>query len=98
MTTNELKDILAAKLKDEGTYFKKSDIKMQKLTKGYKVTIRDYEHIPFIITLSQDEDFGYVVMVKEMWGNPTIIFKDSSKDYPMYETMLSLGYYIGTRF
>lgn len=54
MTTNELKDILAAKLKDEGTYL--------------------------------------------MWGNSTIIFKDSSKDYPMYETMLSLGYYIGTRF
>lgn len=98
MTTNEMKDILASKLREEGTYFTKSDIRMQQLKKGYKVTIRDYEHIPFIITLEEDDYFGKVVYVKEKWGNTTIIFKDSKKDYPIFETLLSLGYYIGSRF
>jgi len=96
MTTNEIKEILASKLHDEGCYFTKSDISVRKTSTGYKIVIKDYEHIPFKVTLEEDEYFGKCVFVRT--DDETVTFRYSKKDYPMYEAMLSLGYYIGTRF
>jgi hypothetical protein len=93
-----MKDIIAAKLKDEGTYFTKSHISIKTITNGYRITIKDYEHIPFKVILEKDDYFGYEVWVKEELDNQFIIFKTSKKEYPIFETLLSLGYYIGTHF
>ena len=98
MTTNEMKDILASKLQSEGTYFKKSHIKITTRPHGYQVVIKDYEHCPFNIRLEEDEYFGYCVWVKDEWSDEYIIFEDSKKEYKLFEALQQLGYYIGTRF
>ena len=98
MTTNEMKDILASKLRDEGTYFTKSDISIRKTSKGYKVVIKDYEHIPFTITLADDDFFGCCVLIRTPFDEDCVTFRYSKKGYPLFEALLSLGYYIGTRF
>jgi hypothetical protein len=98
MTTNEMKNILASKLASEGTYFTKSHISIRQLKNGYRITIKDYEHIPFKVILEDDDYFGKCVMVKEELDNEIITFKNSKKDFPLFESLLSLGYYIGTHF
>lgn len=99
MTTNEMKNILAEKLHDEGCYFTKSHISITKDQKGYLVVIKDYEHHPFTITTEYDEDyFGYIVSVYSEWHEKNIIFVDNKKDYDFKTALIRLGYYIGTRF
>ena len=98
MTTNELKDILAGKLAAEGTYFTKDDIKATKKGNGFKVVIADYEHIPFAIHMEEDDYFGKIVYVTTPFEEDAITFRCSKKEYPLFEAILSLGYYIGTRF
>lgn len=98
MTTNELKDILAQKLHEEGTYFTKSHIKATKTKNGFKVVIEDYEHIPFAIHMTEDDYFGKVVYVTTPFEESSITFRCSKKEYPLFEAILSLGYYIGSRF
>lgn len=98
MTTNEMKDILATKLQEEGTYFTKSDISITQSTKGYKVVIKDYEHIPFAIHLTDDDYLGHCVYVTTPFEEDAITFRCSKREYPLFEAILSLGYYIGTRF
>lgn len=98
MTVNELKNILADKLQSEGTYFTKKHIHAAKTKTGFKVVIEDYDHIPFTIHLEEDEDFGKCVFVQTPFEEGCIIFRYSKKEYPLYEAILSLGYYIGTRF
>ena len=98
MTTNELKDILAGKLQSEGTYFTKKDIIARKTKNGFKVVIKDYEHIPFTITLEEDDYFGQCVFVQTPFDEECISFRYSKRGYPLFESILSLGYYIGTRF
>ena len=98
MTTSEMKNILFQKLQDEGCYFKKSDISIRQTKEGYKVVIKDYEHIPFTITTEQDEYFGYIVYVNDDFEEKNIIFVDSKKDYDFTSALIRLGYYIGTRF
>jgi hypothetical protein len=93
-----MKSILASKLKEEGTYFTKSHISIRLQKNGYRITIKDYEHVPFTITTEDDEIFGKCVWVKDHWSGEYIIFKTSKTDYPIFEALLSLGYYIGTRF
>lgn len=98
MTTKEMKEILASKLREEGTYFTKSDISIRKTSNGYKVVIKDYEHIPFTITLEEDDYFGQCVFVQTPFEEECISFRYSKRGYPLFESILSLGYYIGTRF
>ena len=98
MTTNELKNILADKLQSEGTYFTKKHIHATKTKAGFKVVIEDYEHIPFTIHLEEDDYFGKCVFVQTPFEEDCIIFRYSKKEYPLFEAILGLGYYIGTRF
>ena len=98
MTINELKSILADKLQSEGTYFTKKDILASRTKTGFKVVIKDYEHIPFTITLEEDDYFGKCVFVQNPFDEECIIFRYSKNEYPLFEAILSLGYYIGTRF
>ena len=98
MTTNEIKQALADKLKAEGTYFTKKDITCRKTKTGYKVVIKDYEHIPFTITLEEDDYFDYCVIITTPFEEDCISFANATYDYPIWTSILSLGYYIATRF
>ena len=101
MTTNEIKTTLAEKLHDEGTYFTKSDISVKSTKSGYRIVIKDYEHIPFTIYMEEDDYFGYCVFIRGMQDYDYVddlVFTYSKKDYPLEEALLNLGYYIGTRF
>lgn len=98
MTTNELKEILANKLQAEGTYFTKSDISARKTKTGFRVVIKDYEHIPFAINLEEDDYFGLCVWVQDAFEGKVIHFSHSKKSYPIEEAVIYLGYYIGNRF
>jgi hypothetical protein len=96
MTTVEMKDLLASKLRDEGTYFKKSDISIRKIADGYKIVIKDYEHIPFILKMTKDEDFGFLTTVYA--DGDCFFFNDSKYEYDEFHAILTIGYYVGTRF
>lgn len=99
MTTNEMKDILASKLKSEGTYFTKSDISIRSIKNGYRIVIKDYEHIPFTIYMEEDDYFGYCVYIRGMQDEyDDLVFTYSKSGYPLEEALLNLGYYIATRF
>lgn len=98
MTTNELKDILAKKLHEEGTYFTKADIKATKKGNVFKVVIADYEHIPFAIHMTEDDYLGKIVYITTPFEEDAITFRCSKKEHPLFEAILSLGYYIGSRF
>lgn len=97
MTTSEMKEILAKKLKDEGTYFTTSYISIRKQGEAYKIVIKDYEHLPFKMSLEYDDYFGYTVWIcNDSFKN--IVFVDSKKEYDIKTALIELGYYIGTRF
>lgn len=98
MNTKEIKELLAQKLHDEGTYFTKSDIKMTKVKNGYKIIIKDYEHIPFILKTEQDEYFGFLTTIYRDDEETYIYFDDSKREYDLFHAILYLGYYIGSRF
>jgi hypothetical protein len=98
MTINEMKSILAQKLASEGTYFTEKHISIRTRTNGYRITIEDYEHIPFNLTLEEDEYFGKCVFIGTPFDDESVSFRHSKKDYPIYEALLDLGYYIGSRF
>lgn len=98
MTTNELKEILAFKLREEGTYFTKKHIHARKTKTGFKVVIEDYEHIPFNINIEEDDYFGKCVFIQSPYETEVISFRYSKKEYPLFESILYLGYYIGSRF
>lgn len=97
ITANEIKELLATKLHDEGTYFTKKHISVKQIKNGYAVTIKDYEHIPFTITAEEDEYFGYCVYVRRE-DTKIIYMADSKKAYKWAEAIRYLGYYIGNRF
>ena len=97
MTINDMKEILANKLKDEGAHFTKSDIIIKKQGESYKIVIKDYEHLPFKMSLEYDDYFGYTVWIcNDSFKN--IAYVDSKKDYDIESALIELGYYIGTRF
>ena len=98
MTTTEMKEILLNKLMDEETDFKKSDITIRKTSKGYKIVIKGYEHIPFEMTTEKDDYFGFIVYINEKFENTCIIAVDNKKDYNFKSALINLGYYIGSRF
>lgn len=98
MKTIEMKEILFQKLQDEECYFTKSDISITKTKEGYKIVIKDYEHIPFTITTKKDDYFGYIVYIRDEFEERNIVFVDSKKDYDFKMALVELGYYIGTRF
>lgn len=97
MTVNEMKTILYEKLCDEKCNFSKSDISIRKDGKDYKIVIKGYEHIPFRIMLAEYDDyFGYSTYVYADYK--IILSYDSKKDYDIKNTLIGIGYYIGTRF
>ena len=98
MTILEVKDILLNKLHDEGCYFSKYDISIRNNSKGIKITIKGYEHIPFTMTTEKDDYFGFIVYIRDEFEERNIIFVDSKKDFDYRMAMIELGYYIGTRF
>lgn len=98
MTTNEIKTTLADKLHAEGTYFTKSDISVRSTKTGYRIVIKDYEHIPFTVTLEEDEYLGKCVFIQRPGNCGSIIFNCATHDYPLWTSIIELGYYIGTRF
>ena len=98
MTANEIKNTLAEKLQNEGTYFQKSDISVTATKTGYRIIIKDYEHIPFTVTLDDDDYFGKCVFITTPFDEDCIIFNSATHDYPIWTSILSLGYYIGSRF
>ena len=73
-------------------------IKCKKCGNDYRIVIKDYEHIPFVMSFDFDDYFGYTVWIKDMSENRYIISVDSSKDYDIKTALIRLGYYIGTRF
>lgn len=99
MTTAEMKKILAKKLKDENTYFTAADISIKKSGERYRIVIKDYEHIPFEMYFTDDDDyFGFEVWVKNCFEDENIIYTNSKKEYKIKNALIQLGYYIGTRF
>ncbi len=98
MSIKEMKDILYQKLKDENCCFKKDDISIASENGVTTIFIKDYEHIPFEITEEKDDVFGYVLWVKELCDGEVIEMIDSSKGYLYRDALITIGYYIGTRF
>ena len=98
MNVNDMKNILAKKLKEENTYFTKSHISMEKQGKSYKIIIKDYEHIYFKMTLSYDDYFGYEVSIYDSFSDRIIIYVDNKKDYDIENALIQLGYHIGNTF
>ena len=97
-TSREIKEILATKLREEGTYFKKSDISVKATKSGFLIVIKDYEHIPFKLTMEEDDYFGKCVFIQTPGEEDSVVFKYGKTEYPIFTAILSLGYYIGTRF
>lgn len=110
MTTKNMKEILAKKLKDENTYFTKSDISIRKkeyVCKGniykdytYKIIIKDYEHITFIIDIKNNYGVDPYICVyyKEGDFKTMIIYDDFVSEKDIENALIKLGYFIGTRF
>ena len=98
MTTKEMKEVLSEKLRDEGTYFIKSHISIRKHGESYRITIKDYEHIPFKMSFGYDDYFGYSVWIRDEFEGCNIIYVDNEKDYDIKTALIRLGYYIGTTF
>ena len=102
MTTNEMKDILANKLKDENCYFTKSYIRIKKVKDYYEVVIKDYEHIVFRISFDYDNIFYYQTWVQKYYKDDKNLLEydgivtmvDSKKDYDIKSALIDLGYYL----
>lgn len=101
ITTNIMKTMLYNKLCDENCNFKKSDISIRKENKNYKIVIKDYEHIVFIIKLEND-DFGKIITLWKQYKGKThknlLNLEEEHTNESMTSTLIQLGYYIGTRF
>ena len=98
MNANEIKNILAEKFANEGCYFRKNDIKVNRRGNKTTIVIKDYEHIPFEIDAEEDDYFGYCLWIRNAWLEEIIGMYDSKREYPWKEALLNLGYYIATRF
>lgn len=100
ITTNEMKDILVAKFKDENCSFKKSDINIKKVNNCYDIIIKDYEHISFKMLFDKDNYFGYCVFINEncMGDIDNIIFVDNKSNYDIESALIYLGYHIANTF
>lgn len=98
MNVNDMKNILAKKLKEENTYFTKSHISMKKQGESYKIVIKDYEHIYFKMTLSYDDYFGYEVWIYDSFDDCNIIYVDNKEKYDIENALIQLGYHIGNTF
>ena len=101
MTINEMKDILAQKLKDENCYFSKSDLSIEKGTKDITISIKGTEPFSFIMTFEHDEYFGYITCVHRYFNGKrdmTISFIESKQGYDVKQALIEIGYHIGTQF
>lgn len=104
MTTKEMKQILFDKLQSENCCFAKSDISIQKIRNGYKIIIKDYEHIIFTIKLEIDKDFENAEEMtlwrqyKDSKRKTLLLLEEGHNDSAMQHVLIDLGYHIGTRF
>lgn len=98
--TRAMKQVLFDKLQSEGCYFTMSDISIKKQGNAYKIVIKDYEHIPFLLEFEMDDYFGFVVWLYRLDEDEKqcISMIDSKYKYRVNDTMLQLGYYIASRF
>ena len=99
MNVEDMKNILAQKLKDEKSYFTKADIDIKKHGKTYQIIVKGFEHIPFRMELSHnEEDFEYVVAIFDTFDNCNIIFLENPKKYDIEDALMQLGYHIAMCF
>lgn len=99
MKINEMKKVLARKLKEEGCYFTEKDIEITPYKKGYKIIVGDYTHIPFYLYAEPYDDyFGYVVSVYDEWSESTIIFVENKTKPDVETALIRLGYHVGVTF
>ena len=98
MNIQEMKNILAKKLKEENSYLDKSHISIEKQNDAYIITLKDYEHIYFKMEFYKDEDFGYVVSIYDSFEGCNLIFVDSKKGYDVENALIELGYHIAVCF
>jgi len=104
LTASDMKKILLKKLADENTYFTESDILFyQTSPQRYKIIIKDYEHIVFILNIFNDEeDDAELIAVwrkdKDRTNKNLIILEEHHENKVIESVLKQLGYYIGTRF
>lgn len=106
MTTNEMKNILVQKFKDEKCSFSYKDISIKKVENDiFHIIIKDYEHIIFRLVFEYTEDFGFETWVEEWYKMNNIIeydhivtMTDSRKNYDVKNALIHLGYYIANTF
>ena len=106
LTTKEMKQILAEKLKAENTYFTIKDIHMTKQARkhndSYKVFIADYEHIIFTIEFITDEDNKKEIALWKQYKaskrKTLMLLEEKHNEEAIKNVLLYLGYYIGSRF
>lgn len=94
----DIKSVLYEKLHDEGCYFKKSDISVRKIANCFRITIKDYEHIPFRVCVDNVDCIGKYIAVERMDVGSIVTFVNGADDCRMREVLLILGYYISCRF
>lgn len=98
MDVNDMKNILAKKLKEEDAYLDKSHISIKKQGNAYRITLKGYEHIYFKMDFYQDEYFGYVVSIYDSFEGCNLIFVDNKKCYDVENALVELGYHIANCF
>jgi len=101
MKASEIKEILEQKFIDERCGFRKKDIKVN----GNNIQIKDYEHIQFEIEFEDDDYFGRCCYIIEKFVGDNdrniIVFEDSKRktdDELLTHALITLGYYIASRF
>lgn len=95
-----MKEVLVGKFQDENCCFGIKDVMIKQDTKnnGYKIVIKEYEHIPFFLSFEEDDYFGYIVTIQEECDNTNVVWIDSKNCYDVKRALIHLGYYIATRF
>ena len=99
MTINEIKNLLAKKLEDEGSNFTKKDISIKRNGTGDKFTIimKDYDHCPIKIRTEVDKYFGNCIWVTYEFEDETLLF-DSKTSWAWESAIKNIGYDIANTF
>jgi len=99
---DDMKKVLVEKFEDEGCCFTVDDIIIKKKQEPdkdiYNIAIKDYESIPFVLTMEHDDYFGKCVYIYDTMYDETIIFEASKQDYKVESVLKQLGYYIANTF
>lgn len=98
MNVENMKNILAQKLKEENSYLTKSHINMEKHGEDFTIVIKDYEHIYFKMRMYHDDDLGYVVSIYDSFDDCEVVFVNNEKFHDLENALIDLGYHIGNTF